>query len=127
MTYGFDEFASFHKFYRPSGKKLLFQLDRDLMYRAQDGTVYVVPKTAPPSDLGSIPRLCWWLLPPHEFPSAYFLHDDLCNKVNRGKFSRRKADNLLREALIASHAPKWKTWLIYTGIRLYAKIKGIRN
>ncbi len=121
---GFDEWAQFHKF-QNAENKLLFQLTRDLMYRARDGIVYVVSKTAEPSDLGSVPRWLWWLAPPHEFPSAYFLHDDLCNKVNRGEFSRLKADQLLREALIASHAPEWKVWLIYKGVRLYAKLKGI--
>jgi len=127
MAYGFDEFASFHKYYSATVKKLLFKLDRDLMYRDKDGTVHVVPKESDPSDLGSTPPIIWWLLPPHEFPSGYFLHDALCNKVNRGEFSRLKADRLQREALIASHAPRWKVWLIYRGVRLWANLKGIKG
>ena len=117
-TPGFVSWAVFSRCYAPGDPdrrgKLLFRLHQDLVYISRAGELYTVP-AGYVSDLGSVPRFLWPILPPHEFPSAYFLHDrgyDLQDEP------REKIDLLLYESLLLSHAPPWKAALIYKGVRI---------
>ncbi|RKY40271.1 MAG: hypothetical protein DRP85_08895, partial [Candidatus Makaraimicrobium thalassicum] len=67
--------------------------------------------------------LLWPICPRDEFPSAYFVHDDCCEDPG---ISRLDGDRLLRQALKASHAPSWKAWLVYSGVRTYAIVCRIK-
>ena len=117
----FDEWARIQKFYRP-GNKIFFHLLRDLMYRDTAGKVHVVPAGFV-SDLGSIPRFLWPVLPPHEYPSAYILHDYYCEDKST---PRKYGDDLLLEALHDSHAPTCKRYIVYSGVRTYAIIHRLK-
>ena len=120
---GFDEWATIQKYHINAGKGIRFILDRDLMYRSNGGSVYVV-KAGEISDLGSIPRWLWSVLPPHEYPSAYILHDYFCKA---DWISRLDGDKLLYEALQHSNAPNWKAFITYRGVRLYAIVNRIKS
>ena len=71
------------------------------------------------TDLGTIPRLLWPLLPPHEprLAAAYVLHDCLTATPD---FDRRIADAIFLHALLVLGAPRWRAWVMYAGVRLKA-------
>ncbi len=117
----FDEWARIQRIPGPENH-LRFRLLRDLMYRSRSGKVFFVPAGFA-SDLGSVPRLFWFLAPPHEYPSAYILHDYCCETP---EIPRQTGDQLLHEALQASNCPRWKVHLIYTAVRLYAIINRLK-
>ena len=90
-----------------------FQLLTPFAYAAEDGEVVEVPAHDPDNledttDLASVPRLLWGLLPSYgrQLRSA-LMHDHLCKQVDaypsqqRGEAAakRRRADYLFREAL----------------------------
>lgn len=112
---GFDEWARIQKLPLPDGS-IKFKLLRDLMYRSTAGSVYVV-KEGFVSDLLTIPRCLWWLIPPHKYPSAAILHDYFCRE---SWISRADGDQLFYEALLHSNAPNWKAKVMYWCVRLYA-------
>ena len=120
---GFRAFAVIRENQTDSTGKALFNLQQDLVYETLDGMTCIVKKEHKPSDLGSIPRNFWWLISPHKYPSAYILHDMLCDDPT---VSRLRGDQILKEALIASGAPTWKVELIYLAVRVYAKVKGFK-
>ena len=112
---GFDEYAEIQKVYH-DGDGVKFKLLRDLMYRDEAGHCHVI-KAGFISDLGSIPRLLWPILPPHAYPSSYILHDWYCKDL---KSTRKYGDDLLLESLKYCNAPSWKRWTIYLAVRAYA-------
>jgi len=125
---GFREWANYSRYYSPKeevkiNQHTLFILNSSLHYCANDGAEYKVP-TKTISDLGSIPKLLWPILPRDEFPSSYFLHDYLCEQ---NWISRIDTDKLLHEALIHSRASKWKVRIIYIGVRIGAWVAKVKN
>lgn len=90
-----------------------FQLMTPFTYVAEDHQVVNVPKhdqgnDSDTTDLASVPRLLWGILPSYGRQlRAALMHDHLCNKVNLyppGKRKeaatlRRRADYLFREAM----------------------------
>jgi hypothetical protein len=79
----------------------------------ETGKVYTVPKGFK-SDYGSIPRVLWWWLPPHQYRPEYLLHDMLyaCELVQR-----EEADNILKMALKEAGANWFRRNIIYAGVR----------
>jgi len=117
---GFNSrWAIYQKYYK---KTAMFRLMRDLSFISKDGAAYIL-RAGFLSDLGSVPRILWVFAPRDEFPSAYFLHDYLCES---DWISRLDGDKLLYEALLNSHCPKWKAKIIYWGVRLYAVVRRIK-
>ena len=113
MRQGFEKWAVYHKRHGGEDK---FELDQNLIYHSMDGATYVVPAGFV-SDLGSIPRILWNIIPRDFMPSSFLLHDYLCEA---DWISRRDGDKLLLEALKLSGAPDWKALLIYWAVRVYA-------
>lgn len=70
------------------------------------------------TDLASVPRvpLAWWLTGGHGNRAAV-VHDWLLDQPG---LTRRTCDRVFREALVASGAPGWRTWLMYAGVRIGA-------
>ena len=101
--------------------KKYFRLVKELVYTTTDGATYKVPRGFF-SDLGSIPRPLWAILPRSEFPSAYVLHDFLC-----GHEWISWADNamLLKEAVVASNGGIFKAWLISAGVSAWGPLRKI--
>ena len=77
------------------------------------------------TDLGSIPRWLWWLLPrddPH-WAAAFVLHDWLCALAN---FPRLVAAALFLEMLAAlqraNGGARWRVLLMFPGVLAWALI-----
>ena len=78
------------------------------------------------TDLGSKPRLTWWLVghPLDEGSQAYVVHDELLLHPGNGlavgaeRRSRRRCDQLFLEALKALGVSWWKRSLMYFGVRV---------
>lgn len=98
-----------------------FRLILPLEFTTTDGGKYTVPRGYV-SDLGSIPRCVWPLLPPSEFPSAYFLHDYV---TELELMPWCDATKLLHEAIVGSNGAKWKAWIICAGVTLWGPLRVI--
>ena len=73
------------------------------------------------TDLASIPRALWIILPPiGSYDRAAVLHDEAYKHGGiSGKLcTRAEADTLLNEAMIAKGVTPWKRRMIYAGVRL---------
>jgi len=124
---GFDHWAVYSKYHdwqlmSPFDPEL-FILDEDLWYTAKDGSRFKVPAGFL-TDLGSIPVPLWPILPRDKWPSAFILHDYLCEQ---SWISRIDTDKLLHEALIYSGARRWEVWIIYIGVRIGAGIGKVKS
>lgn len=54
------------------------------------------------------------------------LHDYLCEQAHKGKISRAKADEIFLESMLETKAfSKFRIYIIYIGVRLFAKVKGL--
>lgn len=78
------------------------------------------------SDLTSTPRLVWSLLPPSgKYGPAALVHDKLCNTLTITqdgqpvKITRKRADQILGEAMEVLGVPYWKRVLISSGVALH--------
>ncbi len=91
-----------------------WRLARPLTYTgARD--MFIVPANFR-TDLASVPRVFWALLPPFgAYQRAAVVHDWLCR--NR-QVSYRDADGVFRRILRESGVPRWQRGLLYAGVRL---------
>ena len=118
---GFSSWAIIQRYYNDDDE-ILFKLLKDLTYKTMDGAIYVVPQWFI-SDLGSVPRILWNVIPSQEFPSAFVLHDWLCKA---DWISRKDANKILYEALKLSHCPQWKASVIYWACELYRIVMRVK-
>jgi hypothetical protein len=105
----------------------------DIFYFSQDGTLYKLPK-AGVTDLASIPRPLWSLLPPqgedgeeyglaacgHDFAYKNLLMkwDEAQNAWVKAVLLKPDCDLLLKEMMIACKVPADIVETIYEGVRL---------
>lgn len=55
------------------------------------------------------------------------LHDYLCEQAHAGKLSRKECDEIFLEAMLETRSfSRFKSRLIYLGVRIYAKCKGYK-
>jgi hypothetical protein len=92
-------------------------LDENLVYESADYGVIMVERDFV-TDLASVPRLWWNILPPQSIAEEAVLHDWLYSNQDKHKLTRLKCDNLLLEAMIAQGQGWWKRQTIYRGVRL---------
>ncbi len=79
--------------------------------------------TGTPTDLASVPRLFWALLPPHgAYERSAVLHDALCRRLNDGDRSipSRDVDGLFRRTCREAGVPLPARWVLWWGVRLGA-------
>jgi len=82
------------------------------------GNIINVPKGFV-TDLTSVPRLLWPVLPPHGFyGKAAVLHDYLY--VN-GLKTKAIADNIFLEAMTVLNIPKYKRIIMYKGVHYFGR------
>jgi hypothetical protein len=112
----FKEYAVYARDKKIDGEQM-FILMRDLFYTSDDGAEFAVP-VGFLSDLGSIPQMFWNILPRDAYPSAFILHDYLCQA---DWISRLDADKILREALISSGATWFTAQCVYWFVRFYVR------
>lgn len=78
------------------------------------------------TDLGSIPRVLWPLLPRDDarFAAAFVVHDWLCERSN---FPRLTAAAIFLELLLVlarEHgAAAWRVWAMFAGVLLWAVLR----
>lgn len=84
------------------------------------------------TDKGSIPWWLRWLYPHDRFERAYYFHDFACANgylmTEDGlavKISRLRADQLLREMVLALGARKSEAAAIYRGVRIGALLEKV--
>jgi len=121
--FGFIDWADFQKSPEDcTPGKIIFALKQPLWYIDKTDTLHILERGYL-SDLGSIPRFLWPIIPPHQFPSAYYLHDFYCDDPET---SRLYGDRLLLEALEASGADLLTRMTVYRAVRTYAIVMRIK-
>jgi len=71
------------------------------------------------TDLASIPRIFWWLLPPFgKYGKAAVLHD-WC--YSQGIHTKLWADNIFMEAMKVLEVPSWKVAIMYRMVRWFGR------
>jgi hypothetical protein len=107
---------------------LVFEDDGGLPFRLMQPLVFdsavlrrtVTVPTGFMTDLASIPRGLWNILPPvGVYDAAAVIHDLLyqCGAVDGCAIERGDADRVLREAMEATGVNRWQRWTIYAGVR----------
>lgn len=72
------------------------------------------------TDLASVPRWLWALLPPHgRYAKAAIMHDWLITRFPSGG-SREIADKLFYDAMLVLQVPKLQAKLMYYAVRAYS-------
>ena len=86
-------------------------------YTDETGEVYPIPANVN-TDFGTVPRGLRWFVPRiGKYNYACYLHDWLCEyKI----VSRKKADELFREAMKVCGLKKIKRGIRYFGVRIYS-------
>lgn len=96
---------------------------------SENSNEYVDVETGFLTDGATIPRFLWWLLPPiDEYSQATTLHDKLCRtytitRVVDGvpttvKITRKRIDEILKEAMDVLEVTPWKKKAIMFGVNL---------
>jgi len=81
--------------------------------------IIVVPKMFI-TDITSVPRFLWSLLPPHgEYGKAAVIHDFL---YREGKRSRKECDKIFLEGMEVLGVNTTKRKLIYLAVRIFGKL-----
>lgn len=77
------------------------------------------------TDLASIPRLLWPLLPPQgRYAKAAILHDWLYTQGRAGdEAARARADAIFLEAMRVLECPRWQRGVIYAAVRLFGSAR----
>src|SRR4029450_9945026 len=70
------------------------------------------------TDFASVPRPFVWFIPTYgRYTKAAILHDFLCRLSQDGKFSRREADGVFRQAMRLLGVAFLRRWIMWTGVR----------
>jgi hypothetical protein len=69
------------------------------------------------TDFNSIPRFFWRLVSPTEFGEPSIIHD---YAYRTGVLTRKQADDVFYEGLLAIGCPLWKTRIMYAAVRTFA-------
>ncbi|HAK1937095.1 TPA: DUF1353 domain-containing protein [Salmonella enterica] len=71
------------------------------------------------TDLASVPRIFWTLLPPDgKYAKAAIIHDYLYDNALRTK---QEADRIFLDGMTVLGVPKWKRILIYLVVRIFGR------
>jgi hypothetical protein len=88
----------------------------DSKYTPTSTTQIVVPAGFV-TDLATIPRLFWSIMPPDgEYAKAAIIHDFL---YTNNTFERYRCDQILEEAMEITGVDLWKRKVIYAAVRLF--------
>lgn len=71
------------------------------------------------TDLASIPKFLWSILPPFgNYTVAAVVHDYL---YKTGLYTRKTADKIFAELMKEDNVPKWKCTTFYYAVRIFGK------
>jgi hypothetical protein len=73
------------------------------------------------TDFASVPRSLVWFIPRYgRYTKAAILHDHLCDLAEQGKFERREADGIFRQAMRSLGVAFIRRWIMWAAVRLGA-------
>lgn len=103
------------------GEERLWYLDEDWPVTI-DGQTVTVPKGFQ-TDLATTPRILWsfGFEPFGYWTEAAALHDFLYTAPHVPGIDREKADKVFRIGMLECGAPKWKAWVMWAAVRLFAR------
>lgn len=89
---------------------------------ADSTEVIIVPKGFI-TDFASVPRGLWNIFPPFgEWAAAAVIHDYLYKtKGLDGRYTRKQADKIFKEAMEVLEVPKWKRELMHKAVNVFGK------
>ena len=70
------------------------------------------------TDFASVPRILWCIISPVDDHAKAAVVHDYC--YDTGKYSRKRCDQIFREALTVLDIPKWKIFSMYWSVRLFS-------
>ncbi|EJO2706043.1 DUF1353 domain-containing protein [Salmonella enterica] len=71
------------------------------------------------TDLASVPRIFWVLLPPDgKYAKAAIIHDYLYDNALRTK---KEADKIFLDGMTVLGVPKWKRIIMYWAVRMFGR------
>ncbi|EKO1021331.1 DUF1353 domain-containing protein [Salmonella enterica subsp. enterica] len=71
------------------------------------------------TDLATVPRIFWALLPPDgKYAKAAIIHDYLYDNALRTK---KEADKIFLDGMTVLGVPKWKRTIMYWAVRLFGR------
>ncbi|EKI1090358.1 DUF1353 domain-containing protein [Salmonella enterica] len=71
------------------------------------------------TDLATVPRIFWILLPPDgKYAKAAIIHDYLYDNALRTK---READRIFLDGMTVLGVPRWKRMIMYYAVRLFGQ------
>lgn len=90
------------------------------MFYSERFRLLVVVKPPFTTNLASVPRLAWWLIPRDDkaIVEPAVFHDWLYFTCGQGELTRRACDRLLSDAMRVAGAPWWKRHVVYWAVRL---------
>jgi hypothetical protein len=99
---------------------LPYTLVAPLVYESAELARVLIVPAGFQTDLASIPRGLWNLLPKSgPYDPAAVIHDYLYASAPRlGSLDRAACDRVLREAMAACGVPAWQRWVIYSAVRV---------
>lgn len=105
--------------------RLIADIDGGLPYTLFGPLIYdsaklnrtIIVPTGFKTDLASIPRVLWSVLPPMGGYSDGACVHDYCYQTADGGMSRGDADGVLNEAMAVAGVGRFTRWVIYAGIR----------
>lgn len=96
-----------------------WRLDQAMRVRIHTGRTVEVPADFV-TDFASVPRLLWWLYPPHDHTArAAALHDYL---YRTGMVSRAVADLAFLEVMLSDGVRPSRAWAMYYAVRAFGWI-----
>lgn len=109
----------------------LWAVQRPLEYRTGDGDELIVVPPGFVTDLASVPRFVWSFYPPDgPWAKAAIIHDFLYFSRGTGvwhdevgitrerPYSRKEADDILKEAMADRKVGRWEQFVIWASVRL---------
>ncbi len=100
-----------------------FKVLREFVYTCKDGEIITVPVDFK-TDFASVPWFFRRLIPKSgRYNEATVVHDYLCFLWKKGKYDRKRADKIFREAMEELGVKKIKRGLMYRGVWAYSLLK----
>ncbi len=94
-----------------------YELVSDFVQHTSYGEIRVPMGTV--TDLASIPRILWMILPPFgRYSQAAVVHDYL---YKSGLFTRKEADKIFKELMLRYGTYKWKANVMYRSVRIFGR------
>ncbi|EIZ2109275.1 DUF1353 domain-containing protein [Salmonella enterica] len=98
----------------------LWCVQESFIFNVSDGNSDVISVSAGfVTDLASVPRIFWTLLPPDgKYAKAAIIHDYLYDNALRTK---KEADRIFLDGMTVLGVPRWKRTIMYWAVRWFGR------